>query len=297
MRSAIATAPIDTSILAQRLLTLRIEIDAILEQLARQSAIGSDERVALTEPTQVAIEPAGAATLATHAEAMARHADVTDTTPTSEPVGADLPEPADAVEIEPEPAPVVSVDTAGSQPAQVVSTTDAVSTHDEASLGDDAIELAAAEPEHSPEATAEQPGEARPQAEPAMVAPTRVAPADTMVVSLDAHRPSPKKDLEARSVAKHRPYRAKIAACILAGFVVAGLAFADLSALGSAPSEASPAPLTAPFTSAWTLPSLWQGGQRSHAPDAINAQASLPLIEGFPVSAEQRYRAAWPSGS
>ena len=123
-------------------------------------------------------------------------------------------------------------------------------------------------------------------------------PAEATVISLDAHRASRDATHDVIKPVDARPsrrYRMKIAACILGGLAVAGLMFADLSALGSAPSNGDSAS-TSVGTTSWAYDRLWDALQRIKTPAAVSESAGLLAIEGYPVSAN-RYREAWPSGS
>jgi len=305
MRSAVATAPIDTSVevLTERLLTLRAEIDAILEQLARQRAAAGEETAALADPPETIAEPA----FAEVHNSITERADFDAAA--AEPASADQPSPASLTDIEivHEHAEMAVADASTTcaapavvEPVEVVAPAVEAASLEEV-LGHDAMApVAVTEPVPTLEtAIMSELSETPLQAEPAATTPTVPAiepPAETAVISLDAHRQTSRTVAEAaKAVAEHqnRRYRVKIAACILASLAVASLAFADLSALGSAPSSALAAPSTAP----WSYQRLWQGLQRGRAAsDLTGTQSGLLMIEGFPVSAN-RYREAWPSGS
>lgn len=334
LRSVAATAPINTSMeaLTKRLLALRTEIDAILEQLAQPAADGEAtaapvepmapvEAPVFAEPTAEveaptaeqpviearAAEPAGTepapTATATEAETELTTQTVPERAGTAE---GEVPTTCDAANAgELVASAPIEGEFAAVEPADVVApATDAAAAH-EMALADTAIEpIAADEAVPATEAPAQEPSQTAPPAEAAMMQPAMQAveavvetPAEATVISLDAHRPSGTTALQAiePTAERRRPSRVKIAACVLMGLAVATLVFADLAALGSAPSNPHSVPSAAPLASSWSFQRLLRKLQPSAAPGAIDPQASMPLIEGFLIS--DRYRAAWPSGS
>ncbi len=337
MRAAATTAPINRSleVLTERLLMLRGEIDAILEQLAGQTAADAAETPAesaeLAEPDVADADP-----------------DL-DVSPSTVPMCIDEDTPASEMAIEDAPAMAADADAVEIVPTTLIeANTDATDFADavlpeETVMADDAMEtVATAEPVAQLEAATPEAIESQPAAEHAVTdaAPAIEAEAETTVIDLDADTPSGETPVDAAQPAgdrlvtdaaptveeadetaatvisldthrasrdashdvtkpvdarPNRRYRMKIAACILGGLAVAGLMFADLSALGSAPSADDSASTSARMTP-WSYDRLWDALQRIKAPVTVSEPAGLLVIEGYPVSAN-RYREAWPSGS
>jgi hypothetical protein len=301
MRSAVATAPIDTNvkILAQRLLALRTEIDAILEELASQNAACAGAELA-DAPEQLPIIEAPAPTEAlaspptSHAEATEDAVDEDDTAfdASLADIATDEARKTFASSSAAELTPIAAVEA-----DQVVS--EAAATTQEAEQTD--REIAAVEPLFAPDGEPRDRHEDRVLADDATAvraADAAETPAQAAVINLDARRQDRQMALAAAMPAKgtgRRRQAAKIAACILAMAALGTLLFADLAALGSAPSlsRALSAPPEAPFASGWSFLRLWQGADQSRAPDETKVRAGFFDVEGYTT----RYREAWPSGS